>query len=110
MQTDLTTNCDIFKTKKYFKKPVLTEEEICHNNDLYEDIINNEFPSEDMIDKSFRDKVDDIFIESIETLFLFQFQDKEMALKSWVLSVSFEVILDFIVEILLSVLRLLSLG
>ena len=48
---------DIFKTKKYYKKPILTDEEMSFNNELFEEIMANEFPEEDMIDKSFRDKV-----------------------------------------------------
>merc|ERR1711874_558711 len=51
-------------TKQYVKKTTLTNDEILHNNEIYEDIIANEFPEEDMTDKSFRDK------------------DKELALKS----------------------------
>ena len=48
---------DIFKSKKYYKKPILTEEEMSFNNELFEEIMANEFPEEDMVDKSFRDKV-----------------------------------------------------
>jgi len=68
LQTDL-TNSDQFKTKKYYKKLSLTEEEVATNKELYEEIVGNEFPEEDMVDKAFRDK------------------DKELALKSWILSV-----------------------
>ena len=52
-------NTDGGKVKKYVKKEAeqLTEAEIAHNNDLYEEIVDNEFPAEDMLDKSFRDKV-----------------------------------------------------
>ena len=35
----------------------LTDDEISHNKDLFEEKIANEFPEEDMLDKSFRDKV-----------------------------------------------------
>ena len=56
MQTDL-TNSEQFKTKKYYKKLSLTEEEAATNKELYEEIVGNEFPEEDMVDKAFRDKV-----------------------------------------------------
>ena len=58
MQTDL-TNSEQFKTKKYYKKLSLTEEEAATNKELYEEIVANEFPEEDMVDKAFRDKVRD---------------------------------------------------
>ena len=53
-------NTDGGKVKKYVKKAAeqLTEAEIAHNSDLYEEIVDNEFPAEDMLDKSFRDKVE----------------------------------------------------
>ena len=57
LQTDL-TNSDQFKTKKYYKKLALTEEEATTNRELYEEIVGNEFPEEDMVDKAFRDKVE----------------------------------------------------
>ena len=57
LQTDL-TNSDQFKTKKYYKKLSLTEEEVATNKELYEEIVANEFPEEDMVDKAFRDKVE----------------------------------------------------
>ena len=56
LQTDL-TNSEQFKTKKYYKKSCLTKEEAATNNELYEEIVGNEFPEEDMVDKAFRDKV-----------------------------------------------------
>ena len=58
MQTDL-SNLEQFKTKKYYKKSSLTEEEAAINKELYEEIVGNEFPEEDMVDKAFRDKVKD---------------------------------------------------
>ena len=36
---------------------MLTDEEMSFNNELFEEIMANEFPEEDMVDKSFRDKV-----------------------------------------------------
>jgi len=57
------------KTKQYVKKANLTDDEILYNKELFENIIANEFPEEDMIEKSFRDK------------------DKDLALKSWILKV-----------------------
>ena len=66
VQTDL-SGADSLKTRKYHRKADITDEEIAHNNELYDEIIMNEFPAEDMIDKSFRDKVkieDLIFSES----------------------------------------------
>ena len=58
VQTDLTTS-DQLKSRKYYKKLAqqLTEEEAAYNKQLYEEIIANEFPEEDMVDKAFRDKV-----------------------------------------------------
>lgn len=56
VQTDL-SGADSLKTRKYHRGAELTDEEVAHNNDLYDEIIMNEFPSEDMEDKSFRDKV-----------------------------------------------------
>ena len=56
VQTDLGTT-DSLKARKYNRKVNLTEEEIAHNTELYDEIIINEFPEEDMVDKSFRDKV-----------------------------------------------------
>ena len=56
VQTDL-SGADSLKTRKYHRKAELTDEEVAHNNELYDEIIMNEFPAEDMIDKSFRDKV-----------------------------------------------------
>ena len=35
----------------------LTEDEVLQNKETFEDIIANEFPAEDMVEKSFRDKV-----------------------------------------------------
>ena len=83
-------NTDGGKVKKYVKKEAeqLTEAEIAHNNDLYEEIVDNEFPAEDMLDKSFRDKVEpDLHTRHLYQMFL-RFQDKELALKSWLLNVS----------------------
>ena len=57
VQTDLSLSADSLKTRKYHRKADLTDEEAAHNNELYDEIIMNEFPTEDMIDKSFRDKV-----------------------------------------------------
>ena len=53
----------------------LTDDEILHNKELFEDILANEFPEEDMADKSFRDKVpsfSNIIQHSFELLFLGQ--------------------------------------
>ena len=53
----------------------LTDDEILHNKELFEDILANEFPEEDMADKSFRDKVpsfNNIIQHSFELLFLGQ--------------------------------------
>ena len=89
MASDL-GNTDGGKVKKYVKKEAeqLTEAEIAHNNDLYEEIVDNEFPAEDMLDKSFRDKVEpDLHTHQLYQMFL-RFQDKELALKSWLLNVS----------------------
>ena len=57
VQTDLSTS-DSLKIRKYHRKAELTEEETAHNNELYDEIIMNEFPAEDMVDSSFRDKVE----------------------------------------------------
>ena len=84
-------NTDGGKVKKYVKKAAeqLTEAEIAHNNDLYEEIVDNEFPAEDMLDKSFRDKVEpDPHTRQLYQMFFLRFQDKELALKSWLLNVS----------------------
>ena len=56
VQADLAA-AELFKVKKYIKSNELTEDEIESNNRIYEEMILNEFPPEDMIDKSFRDKV-----------------------------------------------------
>ena len=57
VQTDLSLSADSLKSRKYHRGAELTDEEAAHNNELYDEIIMNEFPAEDMIDKSFRDKV-----------------------------------------------------
>ena len=53
----------------YFKKEILTDEEVDHNEKLFEDTMVLLFPEERMKDRFFRDK------------------DKEMAIRTWILSV-----------------------
>lgn len=53
----------------YFKKEILTDEEVDHNEKLFEDTMVLLFPEERMKDRFFRDK------------------DKEMAIRTWILSI-----------------------